>query len=471
MTLRTLGQPISLVKLETYAQRIGHNAGQTWRSERYGEALKDHRLIRKIKTMPPSLLQNRNYLLLFSAQIISLTGSGVTTIALALFAYQIVGGASAAAVLGNALMLRILAFLLFSQLAGVLADRVNRKAMLIVADVARFGLLALFPFVTEVWQIYAMIFAINAATAFFTPTYEATIPQVVGETHYVKALSLSRVAVDVEAVAAPVIAGLLIALFGLRWVFWFDAATYLISASLVAVTVLPRLARSQTAVSTRNFLTEISHGTRVLFREPALRQALMLSIAEATAGAAAIVATVVYVKEILQQGEIAFTAVMAMVGLGSSLAALSLSRLTGRYERGSRDRAVLHGKRHRWALWGLMTGGLLLGVSLLPGILQPAIFLFGFLWMLNGVGQALIAIPSATLLAEHTSEQERGRAYAAHFAWTHAFWLVTYPAVGYATANFGAPTTFTVAGVFCVIVVGIALLMNRGTSGVHLHEH
>lgn len=421
--------------------------------------------------MNTPLFQNRNYLLLFSAQIISLTGSGVTTIALALFAYQIVGGPSAAAVIGNALMLRILAFLLFSQLAGVLADRVNRKAMLILADVARFALLALFPFVTEVWQIYAMIFAINAATAFFTPIYEASIPQVVGEENYVKALSLSRVAVDVEAVAAPVIAGLLIALLGLRWVFWFDAATYLISALLVAATVLPQLAKSPAVASMRNFLTEISHGTRVLFREPALRQALILSVAEATAGAAAIVATVVYVKEILQQGEIAFTAVMAMVGLGSSLAALSLSRLTGRYERGNHNRAVLHGKRHRWALWGLMTGGLLLGISLLPGMLRPSIFLFGFLWLLNGAGQALIAIPSATLLAEHTSEQERGRAYAAHFAWTHAFWLVTYPAIGYATANFGAPITFTVAGVFCLMVTGIALLMNRGRSNAHTHEH
>lgn len=421
-------------------------------------------------SMSSPLFRNRNYLLLFSAQIISLTGSGVTTIALALFAYQIVGGPSAAAVIGNALMLRILAFLLFSQLAGVLADRVNRKAMLIIADIARFALLALFPFVTEVWQIYAMIFAINAATAFFTPTYEASIPQVVGEAHYVKALSLSRVAVDVEAFAAPMIAGLLIALIGLRWVFWFDAATYLISAALVAMTVMPHLAKSAAVVSLRGFLAEISHGTRVLFREPALRQALVLSVAEATAGAAAIVATVVYVKEVLQQGEVAFTVVMAMVGLGSSLAALSLSRVTGRYEHGSADPSVLHCKRHRWTLWGLMIGGLLLGISLLPGMFKPTLMLFGALWLLNGVGQALIAIPSATLLAEHTSEQERGRAYAAHFAWTHAFWLVTYPAIGYATATVGAPTTFTVAGLFCLAIVALAFTINRSTEGAHVHE-
>jgi len=60
-----------------------------------------------------SLLQNRNFSLLFSAQVISLTGSGVTTVGLALFAYQLTGGQSATAVIGNALMFRILAFLLF----------------------------------------------------------------------------------------------------------------------------------------------------------------------------------------------------------------------------------------------------------------------------------------------------------------------------------------------------------------------
>jgi MFS transporter, NRE family, putaive nickel resistance protein len=61
------------------------------------------------------LWRNRDFSLLFGAQIVSLLGSGVTTVGLALFAYRLIGGASATAVIGNALMLRILAFLLFSQ--------------------------------------------------------------------------------------------------------------------------------------------------------------------------------------------------------------------------------------------------------------------------------------------------------------------------------------------------------------------
>jgi NRE family putative nickel resistance protein-like MFS transporter len=413
--------------------------------------------------------RNRAFNLLFGAQIVSLLGSGVTTVGLALFAYQLSGGASATAIIGNALMLRILAFLLFSQPAGVIADRVSRKKILIAADLLRFGLLALFPFITSVWEIYALIFAINAVTAFFTPTFEASIPEIVGNEQYVKALSFSRVAVDVEAVAAPAIAGLLVAMLGVRWVFWFDACTYLVSALLVALVVIPQSAKESALLSRSTFLGEITYGTRVLLREPALRQALTLSFAEATAGAAAIVVTVAYVRDVLNRGETAFTIVMAGLGLGSTLAAILLGRVTGRYERDANTEALLHGRRHRWASGALLIGGLVLGLLLLPGVLAPPLFIFGLLWVLNGAGQALIAIPSSTLLAEHTIAEERGRAYAAHFALTHACWLITYPAIGHAAARWGAPATFTSAGVLCLLITALAAAIGRGTSGDHRH--
>lgn len=417
--------------------------------------------------MTDRLFRNRAYLLLFGAQLISLLGSGVTTVALALLAYQLTGGENAASIIGTALMLRILAFLIFSQPAGVLADRLPRKPLLIGADLIRAALLALFPFVTEIWQVYALIFAINAATAFFTPTFEALLPGVVGERHYVRALALSRLAVDVEAVLAPLVAGLLVASLGLSWAFWFDASSYLVSAMLVALAAIPRLARG-TRVAPR-FFSELSAGTRILFREAALRRALLFSVAEATAGAAAIVATIVYVKDILGASETSFTIMMASVGLGSSLAALLLSQITHRLERHSATPALVHGMRHRWSQIALFLGGGLLVFALLPGMAKPGIIAFGALWLLNGAGQALIAVSSATLLAEHAAESERGRAYAAHFAWTHAFWLISYPAIGFATSNVGAPLTFTIAGAFCAAMLGIAWLLPRERVGAHTH--
>ncbi len=419
--------------------------------------------------MQTELWRNRNYIFLFSAQIVSLLGSGVTTVGLALFAYQLAGGESATAVIGNALFLRILAFLIFSQPAGIIADRFNRKYILIAADVLRFGLLALFPFITEVWQVYALIFLINAVTAFFTPTFEASIPEVVGEEHYVKALSYSRVAVDIEAVAAPAVAGLLIVWLGVRWVFWFDAFTYLVSALLVLPVAMPHLKKAFAPLSVSDFLTELTVGTRIILREPSLRQAIVLSFAEALAGAAAIVATVVYVHDVLGYGDTAFALVMAGLGLGSTLAAIALGRATGRYEKDSSNREMLHGRRHVWTRYALVLGGLILGLLLLPGIFKPSIVIFAVMWFLNGAGQALIGISSSTLLAEHTDETERGRAYAAHFALTHACWLITYPAIGYAAAAFGTPATFTIAGAVCLLITFFALLI--GKENIEPHKH
>lgn len=414
------------------------------------------------------LARNREFRLLFSAHIISLIGSGVTTVGLALFAHQLVGGGSAAIVIGNALMLRILAFLLFSQPAGVLADRINRKRMLVVADIVRFGLLALFPFIDSVWQVYAMIFLINAATAFFTPVYEATLPEVVGSANYVKALSFSRVAVDMEAMLAPMLAGLLVAWLGLQWLFWFDAASYLVSAGLVAATTLRHVPKPSPRFSPRTLLYELSYGAKILLREASLRRALIFSFVEATAGAAAIVATVVYVKEVLALGETAFVVVMAALGVGSTVAAVLLGRATGRYESGADGRVALHSARHQWTERALLLGGLLLGGLLLPGALQPPLWVFALLWFFNGAGQALIAIPSSTLLAEHTDEADRGRAYAAYFALTHAFWLITYPAIGYGTSRLGAPLTFTLAGGVCLLITaGVWLTSKPGVAHAH----
>ncbi len=408
--------------------------------------------------MQTGLWGNRNYIFLFSAQIVSLLGSGVTTVGLALFAYQMTGGASATAVIGNALFLRILAFLLFSQPAGVIADRYNRKNILVIADVVRFGLLVLFPFITEIWQIYVLIFVINGVTAFFTPTYEASIPEIVGDEHYVRALSYSRVAVNAEAIASPALAGLLVMFVSVRWVFWLDALTYLVSAVLVLLVAMPRMKRSFERLSVSVFLSEVTTGTRIILREPSLREAIILSFVEALAGAAAIVATVVYVRDVLYYGDTAYTLVMAGLGIGSTVAAIALGRMTGRYEKDSSDRAALHGRRHKWARIALIAGGVILGALLLPGFLKPSIVVFAGMWFLNGVGQVLIAIPSSTLLAEHTTESERGRAYAAHFALTHACWLLTYPAIGYSSSYFGTPATFTAAGIACLIITLLAWL-------------
>jgi NRE family putative nickel resistance protein-like MFS transporter len=415
------------------------------------------------------LLRNRAFVLLFAAQLVSLLGSGATTIGLALFAYRLAGATEATALVGNALMLRILAFLLFSQPAGVLADRWPRKRILVAADLGRAAILGFLPLASAIWHVYVLVFVLNALTAFFTPTFEATIPAVVAEEELVAALGLSRIATDVEALAAPAVAAAIVAGVGVDGVFWFDGATYLASAVLVLFAALPGSGeRTTTTLSWRELARDLGLGTRIVLREPSLRQAILMSFAEATAGAGAIVVTVALVRNVLGRGETAVSLVMAAVGAGSALTALALGRLTGRYERAVGPRE-LHGARHVWGRRALLAGGVCMAAALLPIASAPPLVVVAALWALLGAGQALVAIPGSTLLAEHTSRDERGRAYAAHFALTHACWLITYPALGHAAVSWGPTRTLTAAGAVCLGVTAVAALARTGDPR-HSHE-
>ena len=151
-------------------------------------------------------LANRTYRRLFTAQVIALVGTGLSTIALALLAYDLAGG-NAGTVLGMALALKMIAYVGIAPIAGGLAHRFPRRRLLIALDVARAGAVVCLPFVTEIWQIYLLIFLLSACSAGFTPTFQATIPDVLpDEAQFTRALSLSRLAYDLENLLSPTLA-------------------------------------------------------------------------------------------------------------------------------------------------------------------------------------------------------------------------------------------------------------------------
>ena len=129
---------------------------------------------------------------LYAAQVVALVGTGLSTVALTLLAYDLVGG-NAGVVLGTALAFKMLAYVVFAPIVGGLAHRFPRKTLLISLDVVRAGIVLLMPFVTAVWQIYVLIFLLNLFSAGFKPVFAATIPDILpDEREYTQALSFSR---------------------------------------------------------------------------------------------------------------------------------------------------------------------------------------------------------------------------------------------------------------------------------------
>ena len=123
------------------------------------------------------VLANRTYRHLFLAQVIALVGTGLATVALGLLAYDL-AGADAGAVLGTALAIKMVAYVGVAPVAAAFAEKLPRRTMLVCLDLVRAGVAILLPLVTEVWQVYVLIFVLQSASAGFTPTFQATIPDV-----------------------------------------------------------------------------------------------------------------------------------------------------------------------------------------------------------------------------------------------------------------------------------------------------
>src|SRR4051794_2504163 len=166
-----------------------------------------------------SPLTNRTYRHLFAAQVVALIGTGLLTVALGLLAYDLAGN-EAGAVLGTALAIKMAAYVGVAPVVGAYADRLPRRGFLVAMDLVRAGIALLLPFVTQVWQVYVLIFLLQSASAAFTPTFQATIPDVLTqEKDYTRALSLSRLAYDLESLLSLMLAAALLAVISFHSLF------------------------------------------------------------------------------------------------------------------------------------------------------------------------------------------------------------------------------------------------------------
>ena len=178
---------------------------------------------------------------LFAAQIIALIGTGLTTIALALLAFELAGN-QAGIVLGTALAIKMIAYVFISPLITGLIGNNYKKLYLIVFDLMRaFAVILLF-FVNSIWQIYLIIFCLHALSAGFTPIYQSVTSEILKEDSlFVRGSSLSRVAYNLENILSPTFAILLLSFMNYSWFFIGNTICFLLSALLISVTTFPEI--------------------------------------------------------------------------------------------------------------------------------------------------------------------------------------------------------------------------------------
>ncbi len=378
----------------------------------------------------PGLWSNPIFQKLYWAHVVSLLGSGISSVALGLLAHALVG-ASASEVLGYTLTIRIVVIVLFSPWAGHIGERFGARAIMIWSDIVRVAIVSAFFVVDAVWQIYALAVFLNLGSALFTPIYKAVIPGVVTEKQYPKALAIGSVAYDVSSILGPALAGLLIATIGFRGSFLVDAGTFVVSALLVIV--IPRA-----AIEVKNATrTAPWHGVGAMFKRPALRESLLLALQVSVGGAFVLVGTVDFVKEELALPDRFYAWAMALYGLGSVCGALGYSR--------SSD-----GLRKTWVATGAPV--MISAIALVSWFGSFPVLLIS--WVFVGAVQSMLGVRGGELLAINSDAAERPHIFAAHFALSHAGWGLTYPLAGVLTTQIG----FANAGwIFSAVLFGVAL--------------
>ncbi|WIY27465.1 MFS transporter [Parasedimentitalea psychrophila] len=369
-----------------------------------------------------SILKNRTYRHLFAAQLIAVMGTGLATIALALLAYDLAGD-RAGLVLGTALTIKMLSYVTIAPIASALAEGLPRRAWLVSLDVIRAAVALALPFVDQIWQIYVLIFLLQASSAAFTPAFQASIPDVLpDEEDYTNALSLSRLAYDLESLLSPALAAALLTVMAFGTMFFGTALGFIASALLVLSITLP----SPKPTRRRGIYDRTTRGVRLYLKTPRLRGLLGLSMVASATGAMVIVNTVVLVRGELGLNENMVAWALASFGAGSMLAALTLPRVLSL----ASDRRIMSAG----ALISLAALALLAVQVQLAGLSLAGLLVA---WLGIGIGYSTILTPSGRLLRRSAQAEDRPAIFAAQFTLSHGCWLVTYPLSGWLLSQYG----------------------------------
>ncbi len=402
-----------------------------------------------------TVLRDRRFAALFASQVASLLGTGILTVAIALLAARIAGD-DAGVVLSIALTIRIATYVVISPIATALLAGRSSRAVLVGADAARIVVALSLVFVTEAWQLYGAIVLLQTASAVFTPTFQAAIPEVLtDENDYTAAQSLSRLAYDLESLVSPLLAAALVTLLPTSWLFGITAVGFV--ASLAAV-LLSRL-ELRTPVTGEPFVSRMGRGVRLIAMIESTRFLALLDAAVAAVYATVLVNTVVIALRFdggIDEVATPLAIALALFGAGSIAIALVLPALLLRVS----DRAV-------------MTGGALAVVVILTGVALieagPGLDLVGLggLWMLLGAASSAVSTPSARLIRRDVSTADRPAVFAARFSTSHAWYAVAYPLAGIGGALWGvAAATGALAALTLVVLVG-AVVGSRRASAPH----
>ncbi len=382
-----------------------------------------------------SLLRNTRFYRLWAGQGISFVGDAVSMVALVVLVAEIAGSASA---VGGVLIARLLPTLA-SPFAGVLADRLDRRAILVASDLARAILVLGIVFTRDLATIYVLVFLMGLARTFFNPTIRAAFPSVVGEGDLTRANALIGTTFSISETLGPVLGGLLVASVGVEVAFVLDAATYLVSAAFLYRIPLPRPHGEDSAGFGRELKAGLAYlaGARLPLALVLGAFLTMLTIN------VTVPAEVFLAKETFEAGNVGYGLLVGLWGGGMILGSALIAALGDRI-----SLVPLY-------LISLFVAALALAAT---GLAPAFIFALGAL-VVAGAVNGIDDVATNTILQKRVPDAFLGRVFAVKFLGYGVGEALAFPVGGLVVDAVGPRSTYLYAGAATAVAGSLILLL------------
>ncbi len=383
---------------------------------------------------PWTLLLERNFLLFWLSQLISVFGDQITVIALAGLVWRLTGSSLYTAL---AVIVTTIPHAVFGFLAGPIADAIGRRRTLVLCDLVRVVVIAAIPLVLALnlplVTVFILVLVASASASLFTPTKLALLPDLVRSGKITAGYSFIQVSDRTVEIAGKAVAGILFLALSTE-VFLLDAATFMLSAVL-----LSRLSLKETAegrVSFGSVLADAGTGLRVIGESEVLASNLLFSLIAQMSLAVLNTLTPVYLFREFAAGTDAFGVAEAAIACGVVVSGVFVPSLIARRPKGSLVTTA-------FAAYGVLLVGLAVARSLDETFL---------LFFLCGVANAVFLIPNITIYQEHTPAEFRGRVFSTRYALLNLVWLPVMVVSGALAETMSTALLIGIAGVFTLMV-------------------
>jgi MFS family permease len=350
---------------------------------------------------------NRNFRQLWLGQVVSQLGDWFDTIALYTIILNLTGSGRD---VGLLLVARFVPSFIFGPISGVLADRFSRRSIMIVSDLLRALVVLGFLFVRradQLWIIYVLTVAQLALSTFFEPAKTAVIPSIVSDRELVPANAIASVTWSVMLTVGAAIGGIVTGWFGTDVAFILDAATYVLSAALIARVKVPkREPREKAKLSVRGALgiNETIEGVRYVKNRPPLLAFLLVKPAWGLGGGI-LTLLGVFGERIFPVGNSAATGIgvlFAARGIGTAVGPIVARRIAG------------DGKQRMQTSIGI---SFLIGGAFYIAFGSSSSYALAYLVVgIAHMGGSILWVFSTVLLQQTVEDRFRGRVFAAELA-------------------------------------------------------